>query len=111
MDRSFLVGGRQITIGASTTIGVTASSFWQGCIVKKANFDQVGITFNVSLVDGITYSWTQGYEIGDGEVIRISGPATFFLAAAGNTAIVSLAAAYSSSATNIPNPPPVGGLL
>lgn len=108
MDSSYLLGGKRITVGASTVIEFNASSFEQGFVLKKV----LGSSFTVSLVDGLSFAWNTGYEIEDSEIIIVSGPAKFFLAAAGITGIIQIGRSYSSSATGLPTLPPVPlGLL
>ena len=102
----------RITIGASQVIGITSGPFNQGFILKKVLASQVGYTFTVSLVDGPTFAWTTGYELDDTEAISVSGPAQFYLAAAGVTAIVQMSRTYSAGTPNtlptLPPTPPFG---
>lgn len=112
IDRSFLLGGRRVTIGASTVVGVTSGPFNQGFVLKKVSPEEFGGTFTLALVDGPSYAWNTGYVLSDYETISVSGPATFYLAAAGATAIVQMSRTYSVGATGLPTLPILpGGLL
>ena len=112
MSRSYFVGGRQITIGASTVATITATPFWQGTLLGKVGASLAGATFDVALVDGVTFSWTQGYELSDNERISVDGPAQFYVAAGGVTAIIQIAPVFTAGATQLNDPPIVpGGLI
>lgn len=113
LDSSYLLGGRRITVGASQVVGVTSGAFNQGFVLKKISPEEHGGTFTLALVDGPSYAWNTGYVLSDYEVISVSGPATFYLAAAGVTAIIQMSRTYSVGSTGLPSQEPFipGGLL
>lgn len=96
LDRSYLLGGMRITVGASQVVGITSGPFNQGFVLKKV----AGTTAILSIVDGPGMAWDTGYELGNTESISVSGPAQFYLAAAGATAVIQMSRTYSVGTPN-----------
>lgn len=108
MSKAFLLGGTQIILGPSTVTEFRAGSFQNGFLLKT-----VGSSFSVEITDGLSYGIGSGYPISNTEIISVNGPAHFFLAAAGQTATVAIAQAFSHGATGLPTlpvSPPLGML-
>jgi hypothetical protein len=93
---TYQLGATLVPIAVGTPVQVIAQRGVNGWILKKAS----GAT--LAVVAGTGFSAPQGYILGDSEVINIQGPATFFLAAGGATAVASLIASYSSGYSLIP---------
>jgi hypothetical protein len=103
---SYLLGGKRVTIGLSATVGFTAGSYNQGFILKR-----LGLTGSLEGVMGLSFVVGSGYPI-ESEIIEVSGPAQFFLAASGATQVVGVWYTYSAGATGLPTLPPITlGLL
>lgn len=92
------MGATSIAVGLSATVRVLPPSGCNGGFFKIA----VGSGGTLALVNGISSTvaglsgpLTAGYILGGGEAISMSGPAAFYLAAAGATAMVSCVFTYS----------------
>lgn len=107
MSRAFLVGAKQVVVGASSVVEVNATSYQQGGILKKLTSVTLAVT------DGLSFGVATGYPIADSEVIQFYGPARFYLAAAGSTCTIAVMRAYSDGATGLPTLAPIvlGGLI
>lgn len=83
-QRTNSMGATILAIGLSATAEVTAPAGVNGYLFKK----QGGGT--LAVVNGASSITTQGYLVGDTEVVSVSGPAKFYLASAGTTVTVGI---------------------
>lgn len=93
---TYKLGATVISFGTSTAIQIFPSAGVNGWSFKK----QAGAT--LAIVSGTGFSAAQGYIMADTEVMNISGPATFFLAAGGATVTVAFVMKYSSGTSLFP---------
>lgn len=87
---TYAMGATIISVGLSATVRVIPPS---GCNGGFFKISSGGGT--LAIVQGISSIATQGYFVAAGEAISMSGPAVFFLAAAGATMNVALCQTYS----------------
>lgn len=83
------LGVTQFAVGLSATLEVIPPAHCNGLWLKYLSGGTLAIVNGASAIS--TAGWVLGTEI-----IPITGPATFFLAAAGSTAIAGLLFSYSS---------------
>lgn len=80
---SYGIGATLISVGLSATVTVLPSRCQNGGFFKIASGGGT-----LAIVAGVSSICSQGYPVGAGEAISISGPAIFYLAAAGATMVV-----------------------
>lgn len=90
LEFSHQLGATIIHVGLSATVQVAPQRNQNGGFFKIA---AGGGT--LALVQGASSISSAGYLVGDTEIISFSGPARFFLAAAGATMTVHLVTSYS----------------
>lgn len=83
------LGATQIVLGASTVTTLQPAAYHSKWMFKKLSGGSYAV------VEGTTYSVSQGYMIGETEVIQIQGPAKFFLACSGITTTIQVMVGYS----------------
>lgn len=93
---TYMLGATLIAIQTDTPKQILPSAGINGWTFKKAS----GAT--LAIVRGTGFSSAQGYVLGDTEVFNIHGPATFFLAAGGATAVVALVPSFSGGFSLFP---------
>lgn len=89
--RIYQVGVTQFTVGLSALLQVSAPRGVMGWQFKN-NGSSLAIANGTSAANGFSL----GYLLGASEIIQLQGPATFFLAAAGATTVLSALAFYSA---------------
>lgn len=80
---SYGLGATLINVGLSATVQVSPAAHQNGGFFKIASGGGT-----LAIVSGLSAVASSGYPVGSGEAISISGPAVFFLAAAGATMVV-----------------------
>ena len=93
---TYKLGATIIAMTSAANVQVMPSAGVNGWIIKKFS----GAT--LAIVNGISAASSAGYVLGDTEQVVINGPATFFLAAGGATAVASLVMKYSSGTSLFP---------
>lgn len=91
---TYALGATLISVGLSATVRVVPPAGCNGGFFKIA-VSSVGNSGLLAIVQGISSIASQGYVLGDGEAISMSGPAIFYLAASGATTTVALCQTYS----------------
>lgn len=89
-DLCYQVGATLVTIGTATPVQFVPGR----CVLETQVKWASGGT--LALIQGAGLSSAQGYVLGTTEVVPIKGPATFFMAAGGATAIAAVMIKYSS---------------
>lgn len=87
---SYAMGATILNVGLSATVRVMPPAGCNGGFFKISSG-----AGTLAIVQGISSIATQGYFIAAGEAISMSGPAVFYLAAAGATMSVALCQTYS----------------
>jgi len=91
---TYSMGATQVIIGPSLTAEIKAPSHFHRWLFKKFAGGSLAI------VSGISNVASQGYMMGDNEVISVYGPAKFYLAASGATVTVHIAHGHTAGWTN-----------
>ncbi len=91
-EQTFQLGVTNVVVGLSALTQVIPSRGVNGWMFKVAGGGTLAIANGSSAANG----FSTGYVLGAGEVVSLSGPATFFLACAGATTTVSAVASYSA---------------
>lgn len=89
---TYAMGATQLAIGITYTTGairITPPQYCNGWILKSLSGGSLAI------VQGISNIASQGYLLGSGEAISAGGPAVFYLAAQGATAVAGCIFTYS----------------
>jgi len=97
----FSLSSTQIIVGLSQVIRVTPSANQyaeQFSIRSGGSLEIVPVQFSGSS-SAAGSAWGKGYLVGATEVVKISGPAAFYLAATGSTVTVNLLLGYTAGAT------------
>ncbi len=90
--RTFVMGATLLNVGLSATVRVVPPAGSNG------GFFKISSGGTLAIVQGISSISTAGYFVAAGEAISWTGPAVFFLAAAGATVSVALCQTYSQGA-------------
>lgn len=100
------VGVTQIPVGLSAIVAVRPTAYAYGRNFKiHPNSGASGILEIVSSPEGASLSgagatgWGGGYPLGGGEAVTLDGPATFYLAATGQTMIAAVILGKTAGAT------------
>lgn len=99
-----VIGATRIAVGLSTIIKVTCTSSYQFANSLKwlsgGSLEIVQPQFSGSSTQAGSASlgWGSGYILGTSEVFNVGGPATFYLAATGATAVAAFAIGYTQGA-------------
>lgn len=83
------MGATLLNVGLSATARIVPPANCNG------GFFKVSSGGTLAIVQGISSISTQGYFVAAGEAISMSGPAVFYLAAAGATVSVAMVFTYS----------------
>lgn len=87
---TYLMGATLINVGLSATVRVMPPSSCNGGFFKISSG-----AGTLAIVQGMSSISTAGYFVAAGEAISMSGPAVFYLAAAGATMTVAYCHTYS----------------
>ncbi len=89
----YLMGATILSVGLSATIRVTQPPYGNGVFFKISSGGGT-----LAIVQGISSLATQGYFLAATDVVSITGPAVFYLAAVGATMNVAICQKYSQGA-------------
>lgn len=89
-DLVYQVGITLVPIGITSGVQLSPG---RGVLTQTLKWQSGG---TLAMVNQAGATTAQGYILGTSEVVNIGGPATFFLAASGSTAIAAIAFGYSA---------------
>ncbi len=97
---TFQLGSTNLVVGTgiSAILQVLPGRCVNGGFFKVAT----GSGGTLAIVQGMGVTFSNGYILGNTEVVSFQGPATFFLAASGATATVSFVTSYNMGFSQLP---------
>lgn len=97
-----VLGATRYAVGLSQVIRIASQAYETAVsfnLLSGSSLEVVQAQLSGSSTASGATAWGTGYLVGTGEVVSVGGPACFYLAATGATAIVQVMYGYGAGAT------------
>lgn len=95
-----LVGATRIAIGTSTILKISAQPFQNSYAFKYLSGGSLEVCeMPIALTGASATGWGTGYLLGTNEAVGVNGPATYYLAASGATAVICMMISHTTGMT------------